>query len=505
MANYAALIQSLAISGSRKSDGTANASGKVYAYLPDTSTTVSLYADAAATVIVTQPIILDTGGRIPQADYPDGVFTKQPVRLLVQDSTGGTTVSDSVFVPSTAGATGYNPNQTNAAFTRTNVNDILQDAGLSFGGHDWNYLISTGQTEIKVKDAITAISVNVKAFGAKGDGIATDTIPCQAAINFVKAAGGGVVYFPPGTYLIDQALTLTSGNGARFVGAGMGSTTITSTHGTANIFTVTSSNDVTFEGLRLTNSSVSTGAAISVSGAVRLTLSRLNIDKFRNGLSATSSTSFVSIYDCLIAGATADASARALLFNATTEIVVVGGTITPGGGTYIIEFLNGTHDFAATGVSLQGVVRFDAALTLGSFSFVGCPMTGAPPSIASATDVGYRTFNCGLDGYSTNVTTGGTVTPDRQQGNDIRIIGTTTGSAYTINAPTPTPLASAFNTTLMIQFVNSAAAPITGWTLNGAYHVSAAPSTVDGERTVYLFRWDGSLSVWRQVSRQVTT
>jgi hypothetical protein len=42
--------------------------------------------------------------------------------------------------------------------------------------------------------------VNVKDFGAVGNGIASDSAAIQAAINAVNATGGGTVYIPEGTY-----------------------------------------------------------------------------------------------------------------------------------------------------------------------------------------------------------------------------------------------------------------------------------------------------------------
>jgi hypothetical protein len=50
---------------------------------------------------------------------------------------------------------------------------------------------------------------HVNAFGAIGNGVADDTAAIQSAINAAVAVGGGVVYFPSGTYLI-------SGNGLTF-------------------------------------------------------------------------------------------------------------------------------------------------------------------------------------------------------------------------------------------------------------------------------------------------
>ncbi len=46
--------------------------------------------------------------------------------------------------------------------------------------------------------------VNVKDFGAKGDGITDDTAAIQAAVDslYVNKLGGGTVYFPPGKYRV---------------------------------------------------------------------------------------------------------------------------------------------------------------------------------------------------------------------------------------------------------------------------------------------------------------
>lgn len=45
--------------------------------------------------------------------------------------------------------------------------------------------------------------VSVKDFGAKGDGTTDDTAACQAAVNYVVSRGGGQVFFPFGTYLLN--------------------------------------------------------------------------------------------------------------------------------------------------------------------------------------------------------------------------------------------------------------------------------------------------------------
>lgn len=63
---------------------------------------------------------------------------------------------------------------------------------------------------------------NVKAYGATGVGD-DDTTAIQTAINACAAAGGGVVFFPPGTYGISSAVTLPSFVILQGSGAGAGS------------------------------------------------------------------------------------------------------------------------------------------------------------------------------------------------------------------------------------------------------------------------------------------
>ena len=49
----------------------------------------------------------------------------------------------------------------------------------------------------------TSNILNVKDFGAKGDGAANDTAAIQSAVDKAKADGGGIVYIPDGTYILD--------------------------------------------------------------------------------------------------------------------------------------------------------------------------------------------------------------------------------------------------------------------------------------------------------------
>jgi len=80
---------------------------------------------------------------------------------------------------------------------------------------------------------------NVRAYGAVGDGSANDRQPVQDAINAAEAARSGIVYFPPGTYLIGDAPgsdLLTFNRPMQFLGAGPFLSTLTTSQSGKNIF-----------------------------------------------------------------------------------------------------------------------------------------------------------------------------------------------------------------------------------------------------------------------------
>lgn len=63
---------------------------------------------------------------------------------------------------------------------------------------------------------------SVKDYGAIGDNATDDTASCQAAINACATAGGGVVFFPAGTYRCSQ-LTINNQSNVQLLGTGTAS------------------------------------------------------------------------------------------------------------------------------------------------------------------------------------------------------------------------------------------------------------------------------------------
>ena len=62
--------------------------------------------------------------------------------------------------------------------------------------------------KVAMEDVANTSPLNVKSFGAKGDGVTDDSISIQRAINSLKE--GGTLFFPSGKYAFGQTITLPS-------------------------------------------------------------------------------------------------------------------------------------------------------------------------------------------------------------------------------------------------------------------------------------------------------
>ena len=119
-------------------------------------------------------------------------------------------------------------------------------------------------------------NVKASAYGAVGNGTTDDTAAIKSAIAAANNSGkGGIVYFPPGTYLVSSVLDLgyanggTVSNGISLIGAGPGASLIKSSSSftTGEIVTITQKNNCSIRHLTITAATVRTsGAAIKISG-----------------------------------------------------------------------------------------------------------------------------------------------------------------------------------------------------------------------------------------------
>ena len=88
---------------------------------------------------------------------------------------------------------------------------------------------STRSTDINLINTYEAIFVNVKKFGAVGNGVHDDTSAIQSAVNSIS--GKSILYFPAGTYYITSPITMTGTS--VIMGSGRMKTTILTADNTA--------------------------------------------------------------------------------------------------------------------------------------------------------------------------------------------------------------------------------------------------------------------------------
>ncbi len=99
--------------------------------------------------------------------------------------------------------------------------DLLAGAAVAAGGAAALSLASAD--EALAANAADYVSVTDVAHGAAGDGVTNDRAAIQSACDAAAEAGGGVVFFPAGTYSIDSTSTITVEDGVVLVGSGRAS------------------------------------------------------------------------------------------------------------------------------------------------------------------------------------------------------------------------------------------------------------------------------------------
>lgn len=194
-------------------DGSVSPSAKLYHYAAGTSNDKDIYSDEALTTAVAQPFVSDSAGRFifyGNGDYKFVVKTSADVTLDTWDnvhvSTGQSFINDY--------GTDYpadNANNTGQGFAKI-VSGVLRGVGINNGtAFDEFYTAdASGNQQIGSVLSKTMPVYNVKHadWGAVGDGSTDDTTAIQSAITAIAAAGGGVLYFPWGTYKVTDTLNI---------------------------------------------------------------------------------------------------------------------------------------------------------------------------------------------------------------------------------------------------------------------------------------------------------
>lgn len=166
------------------------------------------------------------------------------------------------------------------------------------------------------------ILFNVKAYGAEGDGTTDDTADIQSAISAAVSNGGGIVFFPEGTYLTSSELAVT--DSIYFWGSGQDVTFVKTTSTTANVFKV-DADYVKFFDMTIQRLSIATaGSAIKLNTGVQAVIERVTIsDNHYYGVESESASSW-TLRNCYI-------------FNAIKYGVYVKNVALPDTGDQVID------------------------------------------------------------------------------------------------------------------------------------------------------------------------
>jgi hypothetical protein len=154
-------------------NGNPLAGGKVYFYIPSTTTFKNTYQNAALTILNTNPIILDSAGEC--IAYGVGSF-----RQIVTD-VNGNLIWD----------------QPTLSLLTNDASNVIYIQG------------ATGSVSRTVQNKLQE-SISVLDFGADPTGTVDSSLAIQTALNLADTStGGGVkIYIPRGTYLIGTTLLL---------------------------------------------------------------------------------------------------------------------------------------------------------------------------------------------------------------------------------------------------------------------------------------------------------
>jgi hypothetical protein len=503
MSNYAALIP-LSMFGSLTQAGQPNVNGKVWFYMPGTTTPVTVFADPAAVSAVTAPVTLDTGGRFPYATYPNGIYATQPVRMLIQDA-NALTVSDVTF-ESGAGSTGI----ANSSFpSETTVDQVATAIGASLGGPDGKYQPFVGTTAQTVQSVLRGIQLTPQDFGAIGDGNADDTSAVQAMVTKLAALGGGRAWFPAGkTYKVTTIALPSNAAGIAFCGAGPGVSIVTGSS-TADVFTAPSGSDISFSDLNI-------NGCIGLTGIARLGLRRVTINRGTGtstyGLSLAGCT-IVAIEDAIITGgsqvvAISGASGSVYVnrcrlgagLGVATACVDISGSASD-------VFVNSTFFNAGSG-SVTGI-KWESGATGTGFNITNSPsLRGlATPFDATALSTDPRIIQGGnlYDDITQTLTTGAplNVLPDSIAAASTLKVTSGNGSIL-VKPPALTPPSALDGKKMEITFLNMSGSNFS-WTFDAIYAMTTGVDGTNGNRTVVGFAWDNANTKWRERYRAQTT
>lgn len=295
--------------------------GHVELYRRGTSTRATWYSDfeGSSSDSTGADIDLDSNGGAV-------VFVNELVRCVAKDSDG------SVIRDFVAGHSAPALEYQGQSFTGTDYESGASGAGSGYpatvqaildkwkdsaGTTNWQVLL--GDSAVNIDSALSGLSgmfFNVQGpdYGAVGDNVTDDTAAIAAAIT-AAATDGGIVFFPPGTYRITSALTLSAK--VSLLGCGPNASAITLDHASNNLLATAGSTTYDhqlIEGLRFTASQANTGNPLSLVAGTKIAVRNCYIGGANNNgnlvATADSSSTVFSFEGCTFQPASNASSIR---------------------------------------------------------------------------------------------------------------------------------------------------------------------------------------------------
>ena len=237
--------------------------GKLYSYAAGTTTPQAAYTSASGSTPHTNPIILNSAGRVATGEiwltagenYKFSLFTSTDVLIATWDNITGIASSAATATLTPSGYT-----------TATTVQAGFDDLGSSAGTSKVGFIQAGTGAVSRAAQAKLRESVSVKDFGAVGDGVADDT----AAINLAMSAAwsqGVALYFPGGTYITQGGHTLPLNvKATSILGDGPSLSILKCSNATSTVLTVTGMSQFYMFGIgfdKVTRNSLGKGLVIN--------------------------------------------------------------------------------------------------------------------------------------------------------------------------------------------------------------------------------------------------